>query len=340
MKKINIGIIGCGRISKKHFDALDNLKDRFNLISVCDNNPEKLNNIKESAHKYNDLNSMLDRNDLDLVSICTPSFLHPMQSIDASNKKMHVITEKPMALNYKDAKKMIETAKLNNKKLFVVKQNRLNPTILKLKNAINNNKFGKIYFVQFNVFWTRPQSYYDLDSWRGKLNEDGGIFMNQASHYVDLVEWLFGKVEKVFSYMSNLDRNIETEDVGTVILKFKSGTLGNLNANVLTFPKNYEGSVTIIGENGTAKIGGIALNEIKEWKFRDENESYDKFTESYTTKDVYGNGHYSFYDSVYNSLLSNKNYVSDGDEGIKSIKLLEAMYLSQKKNKEIYLDEI
>ena len=266
--------------------------------------------------KYDDLDLMLDRNDLHLVSICTPSFLHPEQTIRASNKKKHVITEKPMALNYNDAKRMIEVTKKNNTKLFVVKQNRLNPTILKLKNAIDNNKFGKIYFVQFNVFWTRPQSYYDMDEWRGKINEDGGIFMNQASHYVDLVEWLFGKVEKVFSYMDNLDRNIETEDVGTVILKFKSGALGNLNANVLTYPKNYEGSVTIIGELGTAKIGGIALNEIKEWNFRDENKDSNIFAENYKTKDVYGNGHYSFYNSVHNSIISNKNYVSDGDEGI------------------------
>lgn len=339
MKKINIGIVGCGRISKKHFDALDNLTDFYNLIAVCDNNKDKLSGINNNIGKYSNLNSMLDKEDLDLVSICTPSFLHPEQTIIASNKKKHVITEKPMALNYKDAKKMIEVAKKNKKKLFVVKQNRLNPTILKLKDAIDSGKFGKIYFAQFNVFWTRPQSYYDMDDWRGKINEDGGIFMNQASHYVDLVEWLFGKVDKVFSYMDNLERNIETEDVGTVVLKFNSGALGNLNANVLTYPKNYEGSVTIIGEYGTAKIGGIALNEIKEWNIKDQNKSKE-FTENYKTKDVYGNGHYFFYNNVYNSLISNKNFVSDGEEGIKSIKLLEAMYLSQIKKKEIYLDEI
>ncbi len=340
MKKINLGIIGCGRISKKHFEALDNLKDNFKLIAVCDNKIEKLSHIKENIEKYDNLDLMLDRQDFDLVSICTPSFLHAEQTIKAIKKNKHVITEKPMALNYYDAKRMLENAKMYNKKLFVVKQNRLNPTILKLKKAIDSNKFGKIYFVQFNVFWTRPQSYYDMDEWRGKINEDGGIFMNQASHYVDLVEWLFGKVEKVFSYMDNLERNIETEDVGTAILKFKSGAIGNLNANVLTFPKNYEGSVTIIGEYGTVKVGGIALNEIKEWNFGDVAHNNNIFSENYNTTDVYGNGHYSFYNKVYDSLISNKNFVSDGEEGIKSIKLLEAMYLSQKEKKEIYLDEI
>ncbi len=340
MKKINIGIIGCGRISKKHFDALEKLEDYFNIVSICDNNTKKLLKINKLVEKYDNVDKMLDRDDLDIVSICTPSFLHSEQTIKSINKKKHVITEKPMALNYSDANSMIEAAKINKKKLFVVKQNRLNPTILKLKNAIENGRFGKIYFVQFNVFWTRPQSYYDMDDWRGKIKEDGGIFMNQASHYVDLVEWLFGKVEKVFSYMDNLQRKIETEDVGAVILKFKSGAIGNLNANVLTYPKNYEGSVTIIGEFGTVKIGGIALNEIKEWKFKDQVQTQDPFLENYKTNDVYGNGHYSFYHNVYNSLFSNQNFVSDGAEGIKSIKLLEAIYLSQKNNKEIYLDEI
>ena len=339
-KKLNIAICGCGRISKNHFEAILFYNKNFSLVGFCDTEKNK---IKEISLKYNipgfsDLNKMIKKIKIDILVICTPSGLHAKQCILASRNNIHVITEKPMALTYKNGVQMIAECRKNKTKLFVVKQNRFNKTLKLLKRAILEKRFGKIHFVQVNVFWTRPQSYYDQgNGWRGTKKMDGGAFMNQASHYIDLLTWLIGPVKKVQSFMSKF-RKIEVEDTGTLNLEWLDGTLGSASVTMLTYPSNLEGSITIIGEKGTVKVGGVAVNEIQTWNFASKK-SYDQNIKhiNYKTKSVYGFGHKLYYKHIIDAFNGNAKNIIDGNEGIKSLELLVASYLSAKKNKTIEL---
>ena len=254
-RKIKFALVGCGRISKNHFDALKFHSEEAELVGVCDINPEVLDaHVKElNVEGFSSLESMVDSVDADIYSLCTPSGLHAQQSILISQHKKHVMSEKPMATRWADGIAMTRAAEEAGTHLFVVKQNRHNPTLQLLKKAFLEKRFGRIYMANVNVFWTRPQEYYDQADWRGTWELDGGALMNQASHYVDLLDWLVGPLESVQGYMSTLARNIEVEDTATFSLKWRSGTLGSINVTMLTYPKNMEGSITIIGEKGTVK---------------------------------------------------------------------------------------
>ena len=211
----------------------------------------------------------------------------------------------------------------------MVKQNRRNSTLQLLKRAVEEKRFGKINMVHLNVFWTRPQEYYDQAKWRGTWEFDGGAFMNQASHYIDLLNWLIGPIESVFSYTSTLERNIEVEDTGVACIKWRSGAMGTINVTMLTYPKNYEGSITILGEKGTVEVGGVAVNEIKHWEFDSEDEDDKKVRESnYETSSVYGVGHPLYYENVIKVLRGEAKPETDGRSGLRSLETLIAMYLS------------
>jgi UDP-N-acetyl-2-amino-2-deoxyglucuronate dehydrogenase len=222
--------------------------------------------------------------------------------------------------------------------MFVVKQNRRNATLQLLKNAIENKRFGKIYMVNINVFWTRPQAYYDTAKWRGTWEFDGGAFMNQASHYVDLIDWLIGPLESLQAYTATLARDIECEDTGVISLRWRNGALGSMNVTMLTYPKNLEGSITILGEKGTARIGGVAVNEVQHWEFA-EPQPEDELVQqaSYQTTSVYGFGHPLYYENVIKVLRGEAEPETDGREGLKSLEVLIATYLSARDGKRIAL---
>ena len=340
MQKIKIGIIGCGRISSKHFESIANIPEA-EVVACCDIIKER---ATLSAEKYNvpniyiDYIEMLKKEKLDLIAICTPSGIHPQIGIVAAKQKINVLSEKPMAVSIRDADNLINACDKHNVELFVVKQNRLNTTIQLLKKAIEDNRFGKIFMIQSNVFWQRPQNYYDMAKWRGTWEFDGGAFMNQASHYVDLVQWLIGPVESVISETATMARTIETEDSGAAILKFRNGVIGMINVSMLTFPKNFEGSVMVLGEKGTVKLGGIALNEIEKWEFQDYSDE-DKYIKNsnYSPPNIYGLGHQPYYQNVINSLLGKEETETDGRSGRKSLEIIEAIYLSAKSGKKIAL---
>ncbi len=337
---IKVGLVGCGRISEKHFEVYENFKDRIKLVSVCDIVLEKAKKVSErfSVPYYKNLEDMISKESMDLLAICTPSGLHPVHGIMAAKKKINVLTEKPMAVNLKDADKLISECRKNKVKLFVVKQNRLNPTIQLLKRAIEKNRFENIYFINSTVFWNRPQEYYDQAKWRGTWKYDGGAFLNQASHYVDLMVWLGGEVKEVVSITARLARKIEAEDSGGAVLRYKNGALGVLQVTMLTYPRNYEGSITVIGEKGTVKVGGTALNRIEKWEFEkydDDDSLVEKV--NYIPKNVYGEGHFAYYDNVLNSLEEKGFPLTDGDEGRKSLELIMAIYEASKNGKKIFL---
>lgn len=222
--------------------------------------------------------------------------------------------------------------------LFVVKQNRRNATLQLLKRAVEDKRFGRIYTVAVNVFWSRPQSYYDAAKWRGTWEFDGGAFMNQASHYIDLLDWLIGPVESVMAYTGTLARDIEVEDTGVAALRWRSGAMGTLNVTMLTYPKNFEGSITILGEKGSVRVGGLAVNEIQHWEFADQRpEDNDVMSASYETTSVYGFGHPLYYQNVIKVLRGEAEPETDGREGIKSLELLVAMYRSARDGRRVAL---
>ena len=339
-RKIKIAVVGCGRISQNHFDSITSHSNNLELVAVCDTDEKVLSSHvkKYNVAGFNDFNKMLNTLDLDIVALCTPSGLHPDQSILAAKKKVNIVTEKPMSTTWQKGLEMVKTCDLAEVYLFVVKQNRFNSTLQLLKRAINEKRFGKIHLVQVNVFWTRPQSYYNQgNGWRGTRDLDGGAFMNQASHYVDLLDWLIGPVEKIQSMMST-HRDIEVEDTGVLNIKWIDGTLGSMSVTMLTYPENLEGSITIIGEKGTVKLGGVAVNEIQLWNFS-ETMDYDLEVKkaNYNTKSVYGFGHKMYYKNVIDVIRGKDKPETDGHEGLKSLELLVASYIAAKESKTIYL---
>ncbi len=339
-RKINIALVGCGRIAKNHFQAIEQHQDRLTLTGVCDVDESAAQAASElyRVDGYNNLDDMLRYVNADIISLCTPSGLHPIQAVNIAQSGRHVLSEKPMATRWQDGLRMVQTCDMAGVRLFVVKQNRLNATLQLLKRAVEQGRFGKIYMANINVFWTRPQDYYDQGGWRGTWELDGGAFMNQASHYVDLIHWLLGPVQSVQAMMGTLARQIDTEDTGVMNIRWRSGAVGSVNVTMLTYPKNYEGSITILGEKGTVRIGGVAVNEIQHWEFSDIQEDDEQIrSANYQTTSVYGLGHPLYYDNVINCLHGKAEPMVDGREGLASLELLIAAYRSARDNITVHL---
>lgn len=339
-RKIRIAIVGCGRISKNHFGSIEVHAEQLELAAVCDTDLPTL-----AAHKdkyavpgYEHLEEMLQKEKLDLIVLCTPSGLHSAQAELAAQCGVNVMTEKPMATRWHDGVRMVKACDDAGVRLFVVKQNRRNATLQLLKSAVEKERFGRIYMVNINVFWTRPQEYYDSAKWRGTWEFDGGAFMNQASHYVDLLDWLIGPIESLQAYTGTLARNIEVEDTGVASIKWRSGALGSMNVTMLTYPKNLEGSITILGEKGTVKVGGLAVNEIQHWEFAEAAPEDEKVKNAnYETTSVYGFGHPLYYKNVIDVLRGHAEPETDGREGLRSLEVLIATYLSARDGKRVSL---
>lgn len=339
-RPIRFAVVGCGRISDRHFDAIRAHEGRAELAAVCDTDSSALEAAAKAVgvEAYDSLDRLLAGCTADVVTLCTPSGLHPQLTVQVARAGRHVVTEKPMATRLIDGKRMVAACDEEGVHLFVVKQNRLNPTLQLLKRAIVKRRFGRIYMVNVNVFWTRPQSYYDSSRWRGTWEFDGGAFMNQASHYVDLLDWLVGPIESVHAYTSTLERNIEVEDSGVANVKWRSGALGSVNVTMLTYPRNLEGSITILGEKGTVQVGGVAVNEIKHWEFADEDEDDARVRDSsYATSSVYGVGHPMYYDNVIRVLRGEALPETDGREGMRSLETLIAIYTSARDGRRVSL---
>lgn len=339
-RKIRIALVGCGRISDAHYRAIKAHQDHVELVNICDNDPNALKKNEEvyQVKGFSTLEDLLKYSDADLIVLCTPSGLHSSQAIQAVQAGKHVMTEKPMATRWEDGLRMVEESDKMRKYLFVVKQNRRNATLRLLKKAIQQRRFGRIYMVNVNVFWTRPQNYYDQAKWRGTWEFDGGALMNQASHYVDLLDWLIGPVASVHAMIGTLARNIEVEDTAVLNLRWRSGALGSANVTMLTYPKNLEGSITILGEKGSVKIGGVAANEIQHWEFADQQPEDDQIKNaSYQTSSVYGHGHPLYYENVIQVLQGEAMPETDGREGLRSLELLIAAYLSARDKCEVSL---
>jgi len=338
-KTFRVALVGCGRISKNHFEAIDQVEG-LELAAVCDADPERAAQAgaQWNVPHYTSYEKMLKESKADVITIATPSGLHPDQGVEAARAGKHVVMEKPMAISLTGADALVHACDKAGVQLFVVKQNRLNPPVQLLKRAIDKNRFGRIYMASCTVYWARPQEYYDQAPWRGTWEFDGGAFMNQASHYVDLIQWVMGPVESVMAKTATLARRIETEDSGIAILKFRSGALGMIQVTMLAYPRNLEGSLTILGEKGSAKIGGTAVNKIEHWEFA-ESDDDDKQAEAANTNppNVYGLGHQGYYRNVLAVLRGEAKPDTDGRAGRKSLELILGIYESAKTGKEVPL---
>lgn len=340
-RKVRFALVGCGRISKNHFGAIKEHAAHAELVGVCDIDPAALAAaVKETGAKgYPDIEALLADTDADVIVLTTPSGIHPGHAVKCAQAGFHVLTEKPMATKWEDGLRMVRACDEAGVRLFVVKQNRRNATLQLLKQAVEQKRFGRIYMVTLNVFWQRPQEgYYNQAKWRGTWELDGGAFMNQASHYVDLLEWLIGPIESLHAYAATLARDIEAEDTGVLSVKWRSGALGSLNVTMLTYPKNLEGSITILGEKGTVRVGGVAVNEIQHWEFEDKRpEDESVKAASYETTSVYGFGHPLYYRNVIDVMRGQAQPEVDGREGLKSLEVLIAAYRSARDGQRVSL---
>lgn len=341
---LGVALLGCGRIATRHAELLSRGEiPNARLVAVCDN---QLHRAQKFGSSYNvpyfvDLHDMLKRcnNYIDIVSILTPSGLHASHAVEVAPYRKHIIVEKPMALTLDDADMMIRACDSHRVKLFVVKQNRYNLPVLKLREALDSGRFGKIIMGSVRVRWCREQSYYDQDDWRGSWAMDGGVFANQASHHIDLLEWMLGGVRSVFAKSRTALSNIEAEDTGVAIVHFKNGALGVIEATTATRPRDIEGSLSILGENGMVEIGGFAVNKIIHWHFKNPIASDIEVMERFSVNppNVYGFGHKEYYSHVVDSIQNNTKALVDGLEGRKSLELIIAMYESIETGKEVFL---
>jgi UDP-N-acetyl-2-amino-2-deoxyglucuronate dehydrogenase len=339
-RKLRFALVGCGRVSRNHVAALKAHADRVDLVAVCDVDAAAREWAagETGAEAYPKLRDLLARANADIVVLCTPSGLHSEQAIQVAQAGCHVMTEKPMATRWDDGKRMVAACDAAGVRLFVVKQNRRNTTLQLVKRAVEQARFGRIYSVAINVFWSRPQSYYDSAKWRGTWEFDGGALMNQASHYVDLLDWLIGPVESVQAYTATLARNIQVEDSGVMCLRWRSGALGTVNVSMLAYPRNLEGSITILGERGSVRIGGVAVNEVQHWEFSSAEPGDAEVRQAnYQPSSVYGFGHLLYYDNVIGVLRGEAEPDTDGREGLRSLELLIAAYLSARDGRRVSL---
>jgi UDP-N-acetyl-2-amino-2-deoxyglucuronate dehydrogenase len=291
---------------------------------------------EQGVPAFTSLEEMLAAVPSDLVAVCTPSGLHPKHGIVAAQHGRHVLAEKPMAISLEAADQLVQACDAAGVNLFVVKQNRLNPPIQLLKRAVDKGRFGRLYMANVTVRWTRPQEYYDAEPWRGTWEFDGGAIMNQASHYVDLMQWLVGPVESVMAKTATQARRIEAEDSGVAVMRVRSGALGVLEVSVLTYPRNLEGSITLLGEKGSVKIGGTAVNRVEHWSFADYDDD-DKLVDAANTTPptVYGFGHEGYYRNVLAVLRGEARAETDGRAGRKSLELILGIYESAKTGREV-----
>jgi predicted dehydrogenase len=335
-------LIGCGRIAKRHSELLGHKQiEGAQLVAVCDTNFDKAKEIGErfSVPYFKDMDKMLQKENVDVAVVLTPSGLHAEHVINIAKYGVDIMVEKPMALTLGDADAMIEACDINNCRLFVVKQNRFNVPVVKLREAHQNKRFGELILGTVRVRWARHQAYYDQDEWRGTWAMDGGVLTNQASHHVDMLEWMMGDVESVFARATTALANIEAEDTAVVTLKFKNGALGIIEATTATRPSDLEGSISILGSKGNVVIGGFAVNQMQSWAFEDYQDNDDKVLEEYSVNppNVYGFGHQAYYEHVVDCISHKGKNLVDGLQGRKSIELISAIYESVETGKEVNL---
>ena len=344
MTRTRIALIGCGRILQKHLDGIAANAERAEVVAVCDLVESKASAAGTALGVpfFTDFHLMLQTVPCDLVSILTDSGSHaPITVSVLKDHGVDVLVEKPMAITLQDADAMMQAAKRTGRRLFVVKQNRFNPPIMKTREAKASGRFGKMVMGTVRLRWRRDQGYYDQASWRGTWAEDGGALTNQTVHYIDLMSWLMDSpVETVFARTATRLVDIEAEDTAAVVLTFANGALGVIEATTATRPLNLEASVSLLGEGGTVVLGGFATNELVTWNFSDEAEDAPKPDLSYPVDNVYGYGHIALYADIIEAQSTGRRALIEGEDGRRVLALLHAIYHSAETGQPVRFDPI
>jgi UDP-N-acetyl-2-amino-2-deoxyglucuronate dehydrogenase len=343
-KVLGVGVIGLGRIAPRHIeDSIEQIPE-LKLVAVCDIDKKLAERVgKEKKVKYyTDYRHLIKDPNVNIVSVCTPNGLHQKMGLYAAKYNKHVVMEKPLALNYLQAKKMVEAFKKTKAWLFPVLQVRYNPAVQALKETLDKGYFGEIYSASLIVRWTRPQAYFDESPWKGSLKMDGGSLMTQAIHYIDITQYLLGPAQSVFGKLDQKAHNTETEDMANAIIDLKTKVRVNLEFTINTYPHNLECSLAVLGEKGTVKIGGMAMNKIELWYV--ENVPPPNITGG-NDPNVYAGGmyvgscpnHKSIYENLVNVLIYKKPSFLQGKDALESLRIIDAIRQSSKLNKEIKL---
>lgn len=342
---LRYALIGCGRISPNHIAAAVN--NNVTIVALCDLIESKASNIKlnhnleDSVNIYTDYKKMIENEEIDLIAIATESGSHAKIAKDCIKKGVHLIIEKPIALSLKDADEIVKLSNENNVVVSACHQNRFNKSIQKIREAIDENRFGKLFYGTAHIRWNRQENYYKQATWRGTWEDDGGALMNQCIHNIDLLRWIMGnEIEEVVGYTDNLNHDyIETEDFGVALVKFKNGSYGIIEGTTNVFPSNLEETLYVFGQKGTIKIGGRSVNVIEEWLFEDQKDIAEdikvKYSENPPT--IYGFGHSPLYKNVIYSIKNNVEPYVTAQDGRRAVELVLAIYKSAQEKKAIKL---
>ena len=337
----NVAIIGCGRISHKIAEGVAKNNDRMKLVVLCDPIEEKMFETEKTYNKkvekentilkYKDYKEILKENKIDIAIISTESGYHEEIGLYFLENGVNLIIEKPLAMSIEGAQKLVDTAKKNNLKLAASHQNRFNHPIQLLKKAIIENKLGKIYSGTARVLWYRDENYYNQASWRGTWKLDGGTFMNQCIHNIDLLNWMMdSEIDTVYSIANTFSRKIEGEDYGVILIQYKNGKIGTIEGSVITYPKNLEETLTIVGERGTVVIGGTAVNKVDTWRVDGDKEEDFKKVDCGDPNSIYGYGHETLYKDFIEAIKENREPLVTGIDGMLAVKIILAAYKSRK----------
>lgn len=329
-------LIGCGRISPNHIAAAQN--NNLDIVAICDIIPENMEDkalkfkLSGDINRYTDYKEMIEKEKPELVAICTESGKHAEIALYCIESGCNCIIEKPIALSISDADSIIAASIKNNVKVCACHQNRFNKSIQKIREAIDMNRFGKLFYGTAHVRWCRDHEYYDRASWRGTWEQDGGALMNQCIHNIDLLRWMMGsEIVEVVGMTDKLNHDyIEAEDLGIALVRFKNGSYGIIEGTTDIYPKNLEETLYIFGEKGTVKAGGQSVNIIEEWRFADLLDNPDEVKARFheNPPNVYGYGHTPLYTDMINAVQNDRQPYVTAMDGKKALELVLAIYKS------------
>lgn len=338
--QFRVGVIGCGRVSPRHLDSLRELPNA-RVVAVSDVIEARAARAAKDhdAAIHTEYRKLLDRPDVDVVNICTPSGMHASMAIEALQAGKHVLVEKPIALSLHDADRMIGAAASCGRRLGVVLQNRYNPPMQELRRVVDDGRLGRLLLGSVTVRWFRSQEYYD-DGWHGTLAMDGGSLMNQSIHHIDALQWMMGPVESVSAYTATLAHRIEVEDVAVATVRFRGGALGVIESSTVTYPENLEGSLALFGEKGSVKVGGTALNRKVLWKIAGELEHERDVLvhDEIDPPSIYGYSHKAVIAEFLSAVREDREPATPGHEARKSVALVLAMYQSAREGRSVLVD--
>ncbi|MFN5346545.1 MAG: Gfo/Idh/MocA family protein [Bacteroidota bacterium] len=338
--KIKFAVIGCGHIGKRHAEMIRR-NEEAELVAMCDVRAKEECGLEsfDGISFYQSADEMLKNHpDIDVVNVCSPNGLHAEHSLKALEFQKHVVCEKPMAINKADCEKVIYKALQVSKNVFGVMQNRYSPPSAWLKDVISNNRLGEIYMVQLNCFWNRDERYYTGKNWKGSSDLDGGTLFTQFSHFIDIMYWVFGDITDINGVFADFNHEHSTsfEDSGIVNFKFVNGGMGCINYSTSVWDKNLESSITVIGSNGSIKVGGQYMNEVEYCHIKDyvmpELPPANPANDYGHYKGSAANHHYII-ENVIDTLKERNTMTTNALEGLKVVEIIERIYSLRKINK-------